>query len=63
MAYDPSLGPAIGAEVFESFFAEEQELVRRTMHLVTGDRGEAEDLAQDSFVTASATLAPHPQDG
>jgi len=51
MAHDPSLGPA-GAEVFESIFAENYELVLRTMYLVTGDRGEAEDLAQESFVKA-----------
>jgi RNA polymerase sigma-70 factor (sigma-E family) len=51
LANDPSLGPA-GAEVFESFFAENYELVLRAMYLVTGDRHEAEDLAQDAFVKA-----------
>ena len=51
VANDPSLGPA-GAEVFESFFAKNYELVLRTMYLVTGDRSEAEDLTQESFVKA-----------
>ena len=51
VANDPSLGPA-GAEVFESFFAKNYELVLRTLYLVTGDRSEAEDLAQESFVKA-----------
>ena len=51
VANDPSLGPA-GAEVFESFFAKYYELVLRTMYLVTGDRGEAEDLVQEAFVKA-----------
>ena len=51
LANDLSLGPA-GAEVFESFFAKNYELVLRAMYLVAGDRGEAEDLAQEAFVKA-----------
>ena len=51
MANDPTLGPA-GAEVFEAFFAAHYEPLLRTMYLVTGDRHEAEDLAEESFVRA-----------
>lgn len=51
VASDPTTGPA-GAEVFESFFAKNYELVLRTLYLVTGDRNEAEDLAQEAFVKA-----------
>jgi RNA polymerase sigma-70 factor (ECF subfamily) len=51
VANDPTLRPA-GAEIFESFFAKNYEPVLRAVYLVTGDRGEAEDLAQESFVKA-----------
>jgi len=48
---DPAPGPA-GAEDFEAFFGKHYEPLLRTMYLVTGDRHEAEDLAEDAFVRA-----------
>ena len=44
--------PAVGerAEVFEDFFQAHHERLLRAMYLATGDRHEAEDLAQEAFV-------------
>jgi RNA polymerase sigma-70 factor (sigma-E family) len=39
-----------GVETFEDFFHAHHERLLRTMYLTTGDRYEAEDLAQDAFV-------------
>ena len=38
------------AEVFEDFFHAHHERLLRAMYLATGDRHEAEDLAQEAFV-------------
>jgi RNA polymerase sigma-70 factor (ECF subfamily) len=51
VGHHPASEPA-GAEAFEPFFARHYELVLRTLYLVTGDRAEAEDVAQDTFVRA-----------
>ena len=38
------------AEAFEDFFHAHHERLLRAMYLATGDRHEAEDLAQEAFV-------------
>lgn len=48
---DPASGPA-GGDVFETFFAANYEVLLRVMYLVTGNRHEAEDIAQETFVKA-----------
>jgi RNA polymerase sigma-70 factor (sigma-E family) len=40
----------IEAPTFEAFFQQHHEPLLRAMYLTTGDRHEAEDLAQDAFV-------------
>jgi DNA-directed RNA polymerase specialized sigma24 family protein len=34
---------------FESFFEDEKDRLLRTLSVITGSRGEAEDLAQEAF--------------
>jgi RNA polymerase sigma-70 factor (ECF subfamily) len=41
---------AVGREGFAGFFREHYETLLRAMYLMTGDRYEAEELAQDAFV-------------
>jgi DNA-directed RNA polymerase specialized sigma24 family protein len=38
-----------GARTFEEFFRKEHPRLYRTLLLVTGDRGEADDLAQEAW--------------
>ena len=54
MEHEAAEEPARGAERagFAEFFRTEYEVLLRAMYLITGDRFEAEDLAQDAFVKA-----------
>ncbi len=48
---NPTLGP-VGGDVFEAFFESNYQALLRVIYLVTGDRYEAEDLAQEAFARA-----------